>query len=114
MIPKKDLSKTELMIMKCIWGSEAALTATQIQEEVSKQFQTNVDRRCVGSLMYRLEEKGYVEASPTGPVNVTGKHVNLYTALISEADMRAYKTTEFVKWWYNGSAAALVASLQDR
>lgn len=114
MIPKKDLSKTELMIMKCIWGSEEALTATQIQEEVGKRFQAEVDRRCVGSLMYRLEEKGYVGASPTGPVNVTGKHVNLYTASVSEAEMREYKTEEFVKWWYNGSAADLSAALQQK
>lgn len=28
----KDLSKTELLIMKCVWGSDHPVTATQIQQ----------------------------------------------------------------------------------
>lgn len=56
----KDLSKTELLIMKCVWGSDRPVTATQIQQILLEKYQTELDRRSLGTLMYRLDQKGYV------------------------------------------------------
>lgn len=69
----KDLSKTELLIMKCVWGSDHPVTATQIQQILLEKYQTELDRRSLGTLMYRLDQKGYVN------VDVSTR-VNLYTA----------------------------------
>ena len=41
----KDLSKTELLIMKCVWGSDRPVTATQIQQILLEKYQTELDRR---------------------------------------------------------------------
>ena len=39
----KDLSKTELLIMKCVWGSDHPVTATQIQQIfVGKNIRQNL------------------------------------------------------------------------
>ena len=59
----KDLSKTELLIMKCVWGSDRPVTATQIQQILLEKYQTELDRRSLGTLMYRLDQKGYVNKS---------------------------------------------------
>ena len=34
----KDLSKTELLIMKCVWGSDHPVTATQIQQILLEKY----------------------------------------------------------------------------
>ena len=92
----KDLSKTELLIMKCVWGSDRPVTATQIK--------TELDRRSLGTLMYRLDQKGYVN------VDVSTR-VNLYTAKVKEEEARKKKGREILKLWYNGSLDQLVSDL---
>lgn len=97
----KDLSKTELLIMKCVWGSDRPVTATQILLE---KYQTELDRRSLGTLMYRLDQKGYVN------VDVSTR-VNLYTAKVKEEEARKKKGREILKLWYNGSLDQLVSDL---
>ena len=38
----KDLSKTELLIMKCVWGSDRPVTATQIQQILLENIRLNL------------------------------------------------------------------------
>ena len=92
----KDLSKTELLIMKCVWGSDHPVTATQIQQILLEKYQTELDRRSLGTLMYRLDQKGYVN------VDVSTR-VNLYTAKVKEEEARKKKGREILKLWYDGS-----------
>ena len=49
----KDLSKTELLIMKCVWGSDHPVTATQIQQILLEKYQTELDRRSLGTTYRR-------------------------------------------------------------
>lgn len=100
----KDLSKTELLIMKCIWGSDRPVTATQIQQILLEKYQTELDRRSLGMLMYRLDQKGYVN------VDVSTR-VNLYTAKVKEEEARKKKGREILKLWYDGSLDQLVSDL---
>lgn len=100
----KELSKTELLIMKCVWGSEKPVTATQIQKLLLNNYQTTLDRRSLGTLMYRLDQKGYVN------VDVSTR-VNLYTAKVKEEEARKKKGREILKLWYNGSLDQLVSDL---
>jgi predicted transcriptional regulator len=37
----KDLSKTELLIMKCVWGTDHPVTATQIQQILLEKYVKN-------------------------------------------------------------------------
>ena len=83
----KDLSKTELLIMKCVWGTDHPVTATQIQQILLEKYQTELDRRSLGTLMYRLDQKGYVN------VDVSTR-VNLYTAKVKEEEARKKKGRE--------------------
>ena len=86
----KDLSKTELLIMKCVWGTDHPVTATQIQQILLEKYQTELDRRSLGTLMYRLDQKGYVN------VDVSTR-VNLYTAKVKEEDYFATVIREIYK-----------------
>ena len=100
----KDLSKTELLIMKCVWGTDHPVTATQIQQILLEKYQTELDRRSLGTLMYRLDQKGYVN------VDVSTR-VNLYTAKVKEEEARKKKGREILKLWYDGSLDLLVSDL---
>ena len=100
----KDLSKTELLIMKCVWGTDHPVTATQIQQILLEKYQTELDRRSLGTLMYRLDQKGYVN------VDVSTR-VNLYTAKVKEEEARKKKGREILKLWYDGSLDQLVSDL---
>ena len=100
----KDLSKTELLIMKCVWGTDHTVTATQIQQILLEKYQTELDRRSLGTLMYRLDQKGYVN------VDVSTR-VNLYTAKVKEEEARKKKGREILKLWYDGSLDQLVSDL---
>ena len=68
-----DLSKTELLIMKCVWGTDHPVTATQIQQILLEKYQTELDRRSLGTLMYRLDQKGYVKGKRRGGEKKEGK-----------------------------------------
>ena len=98
----KDLSKTELLIMKCVWGSDRPVTATQIQQILLEKYQTELDRRSLGTLMYRLDQKGYVN------VDVSTR-VNLYTAKVKEEEARKKKGREILS---SGITALLISLSQ--
>ena len=49
--------------------------------DLLKKYQTELDRRSLGTLMYRLDQKGYVN------VDVSTR-VNLYTAKVKEEEAR--------------------------
>ena len=66
--------------------------------------QTELDRRSLGTLMYRLDQKGYVN------VDVSTR-VNLYTAKVKEEEARKKKGREILKLWYDGSLDQLVSDL---
>ena len=77
----KDLSKTELLIMKCVWGADRPVTATQIQQILLEKYQTELDRRSLGTLMYRLDQKSYDN------VDVSSR-INLPTAQVKKEETR--------------------------
>ena len=95
----KDLSKTELLIMKCVWGTDHPVTATQIQQILLEKYQTELDRRSLGTLMYRLDQKGYVNVDVSTRVKV------------KEEEARKKKGREILKLWYDGSLDQLVSDL---
>lgn len=90
--------------MKCIWSLNEPVTATQIQKILLDKYQTELDRRSLGTLMYRLDQKGYVN------VDVSTR-VNLYTAKVKEEDARKKKGREVLKLWYDGALEQLVSDL---
>ena len=76
----------------------------QIQQILLEKYQTELDRRSLGTLMYRLDQKGYVN------VDVSTR-VNLYTAKVKEEEARKKKGREILKLWYDGSLDQLVSDL---
>ena len=101
----KDLTKTELVIMKCIWGSEERLTATQIQKIMNEEYGMDTDRKTVGALLYRLEKNGYVDANPNKNC------VNLFTPIISYDEMKIKATRDFLKNWFDGKYDDMLSAL---
>ncbi|MBQ8640535.1 MAG: BlaI/MecI/CopY family transcriptional regulator [Lachnospiraceae bacterium] len=103
----KEMSKTELVLMKCVWMADGPVTATQIMKSAQEVYQLAIDRKTLGTLMYRLEEKEYVKV-----VGNRGR-ANCYEAAISEAEMRKDKFREFVYWWFGGSVPSLRSALDE-
>ena len=49
----KDLSKTELLIMKCVWVLTVQVTATTDSADSAGKYQMNLTADQLGTLMYR-------------------------------------------------------------
>ncbi len=102
----KDLTKTELAIMKCIWGAKEQLTATQIQQMMNEQYGFSTDRKTVGALLYRLEKSGFVDASPNKNC------INLFTPLVTSREMKIQATKDFLDSWFDGDDKDMMSVLE--
>ncbi len=103
----KELSRTECIVMKCVWAAGRPITATQIQEEMKGQFMMDTDRKTLGTMIYRLEEKGYLKAE-----RMVGR-TNYYVACISEGTVKRNRAKEFLSWWFDGSIPDLLSALDS-
>ena len=59
----KDLSKTELLIMKCVWGSDRPVTATQIQQILLEMVELQIQKQRV----LRIQMEGSLHIRPWFP-----------------------------------------------
>lgn len=102
----KGLSKTEIMIMKSIWHMDGEITAVKVLEDLHTNFNLEIDKKTLGTLLYRLETKGYLQSKPRG-------RRNYYTFLISEKEMKKREIKNMLFWWFENSVPDLVSTLSD-
>ena len=90
----KDISKSELEIMKFIWENGES-TSIEIVENVSKKNEWKSNT--IMTLVSRLVSKGIVEAKKSKGTLIK------YKPIITEYDYKTKETTNFIDKVYNGS-----------
>lgn len=98
----KRLPDAELEVMQAIWSLEPPVTASAVQQHVSKEWKAT----SVLTFLSRLCDKGFLACEKEG-------RQNLYTPLISQEAYLQRESTSFVKRLCGGSVKNLVASLSD-
>lgn len=90
----KDISKSELEIMKFLWENGES-TSIEIVENVSKKNEWKSNT--IMTLVSRLVSKGIVEAKKSKGALIK------YKPIITEYDYKTKETTNFIDKVYNGS-----------
>lgn len=90
----KDISKSELEIMKFLWENGES-TSIEIVENVSKKNEWKSNT--IMTLVSRLVSKGIVEAQKSKGTLIK------YKPIITEYDYKTKETTNFIDKVYNGS-----------
>ncbi len=102
----KGLSKTEIMIMKSIWHMDGEITAVKVLEDLHTSFLLEIDKKTLGTLLYRLETKGYLQSKARG-------RRNYYTYLVSEQEMKKREVENLLFWWFENSVPDLVSTISE-
>ena len=96
-----ELTKAEWLIMKCCWR-KGKCTAREVYEEVLQQkawrYQT------VKTMLYRLEQKGYVKLGKVGPIC-------LFEPAVSQVRVMGKALDSFVGTVLDGALAPVLAHL---
>lgn len=90
----KDISKSELEIMKFLWKNGES-TSIEIVENVSQKNEWKSNT--IMTLVSRLVSKGIVEAKKSKGTLIK------YKPIITEYDYKTRETTNFIDKVYNGS-----------
>lgn len=99
----RQISESELVLMKIIWGNGGAALYSLIMEELEKdgnEWKNNT----VLTLLSRLVEKKFLK------VNKIGRR-NEYIAMVTEAEYKTMQTHSFLDKVYGGDVKNLVSTL---
>ena len=101
---EKQISDSELEIMKIVWGNpQEATRFPYIMEGLAARGRP-CQKNTLIVLLSRLVGKGFLRARKIG-------RRNEYTALIPEAEYQTAQTKHFLNKVYEGSAKGLVSNL---
>lgn len=101
---KEELTKREVLIMKCVWNSERELSLQQVQRQLLEQFDWDAKRSTIRTFLTDMEKKGYVE------VERRGRHS--YIIVLVEQDVyRKEQLNKMIDFWFNGSKEDLIKIL---
>ena len=96
------LPESELDVMLALWNLGGEASAPEIGEALGRELTASA----LHSYLKRLEEKGFLACRKAGKVNV-------YTALVTEADYRRAESGAVLEKLYGGSLKAFTAALWD-
>lgn len=96
------LPESELDIMLVLWGLGGEASAPSIGSAIDRDLTASA----LHSYLKRLEDRGFVRRRKEGKVNV-------YTALVSEAEYRSTESSSVLDKLYDGSLKNFAAALWD-
>nr|WP_325244740.1 BlaI/MecI/CopY family transcriptional regulator [uncultured Oscillibacter sp.] len=96
------LPESELDVMLAVWKQGGEASAPEIGESLGRALTASA----LHSYLKRLEEKGFLRCRKAGKLNI-------YTALVSEADYRRAESGAVLEKLYGGSLKAFAAALWD-
>lgn len=99
---KSELSQAESEIMELIWGQ--AMEWISIPQILEKLPQKQWKYTTVATFVTRLKDKGFLETSKCGAVNV-------YSPIISNEEYLNMRTQDFMSHVHKGSPKSLMAAL---
>lgn len=98
----KKLPESEFEVMSAVWQLGEQATSDMIMEVLDKDWK----KTTLLSLLARLCERGFLNCEKKGKIN-------LYKALVEEADYVKSESARFLKAVHHNSVTKLVASLYD-
>ena len=102
----KELSVSELVLMKIIWDHEADISMPELLSILKEDYGKDYARTTVVTFLMSMANKGYVETYRKGK--------NAYVhALKSRDEYRSYVATRDLKMWFGGSAVNYLAALNQ-
>lgn len=96
------LPESELDIMLVLWSLGGEASAPSIGSAIDRDLTASA----LHSYLKRLEDRGFVRRRKEGKVNV-------YTALVSEAEYRSTESSSVLDKLYDGSLKNFAAALWD-
>ena len=104
----QQLSESELVLRKIIWGNGGTALYSFIMEKLEKE-RNDWKKNTVLTLLSRLVEKGYLRTNKIG-------RRNEYEALVTEQEYQAMQTNSFLDRIFGGNVRGLVSTLlqEDR
>ena len=104
----QQISESELVLMKIIWGNGGTALYFFFMVELEKE-QNDWKKNTVLTLLSRLVEKGYLKTNKIG-------RRNEYEALVTEQEYQAMQTNSFLDRIFGGNVRSLVSTLlqEDR
>lgn len=99
----QQISESELVLMKIIWGNGGRALYSYIMEELEKE-ENEWKKNTVLTLLSRLVEKKFLKTDKIG-------RRNEYQALVSQEEYQAMQTQHFVDRIYAGNVKGLVSTL---
>ncbi len=94
------ISDSEMKIMKLIWRSENAVTASEVLQEAGEDWKITTAL----TFLKRLCDKGMLEVTKDGKTN-------LYRPLITEEEYKRRQSEKFLNDMYSGSVKSFLAAL---
>lgn len=98
-----QISESELVLMKIIWGNGGAALYSLIMEELEK-YGNGWKNNTVLTLLSRLVEKKFLKVRKIG-------RKNEYVATVTEAEYQTMQTHNFLDKVYGGNVKNLVSTL---
>lgn len=101
---EKELTASELIIMKAIWDAGEDIAKMKLQERLRDQYGRNYAMTTISTFLVNLINKGYIKNYRVGKMSYI--HV-----LKSE---EAYKESQILKqkkFWYGGKASDLICAV---
>ena len=96
-----ELTKREVMVMKCIWESEGPISAVQIQKTLMETYEIWYERSTIATFLLHLREKEYIDTYKKG-------QVYYYTPLVKREDYIRVQTRQYTDFWFKGSIASFI------
>ncbi|MDY4971180.1 MAG: BlaI/MecI/CopY family transcriptional regulator [Lachnospiraceae bacterium] len=100
----KELTTSELYVMKSIWDLGDHVRLANILEHVNETYHTNWKCQTVSTFLNKLVQKGYLESYRDG------QYIH-YRILISEEEYRAAKFEKEINFWNHGDIMAYAGNL---
>lgn len=101
---ERELTKREVLIMKCIWDSEVELSFQEIQDRLREQFGWDTKRSTLRTFLIDMEGKGFIE------VERRGRHAYV-KVLATEDEYKKTQADKMVDFWFDGSSVDLINAL---
>lgn len=99
-----ELSGSELVIMRCIWGSQEDLSMQELMETVKLRYGKDYKRTSIGTFITHMSEKGYVSTYRKG-------HLAFVHAEKTADEYRRKRAREETDDWFQGKASGYIAAL---
>lgn len=98
------LTKSEEVVMKCIWNSEVELALSDVTANVNNDFGKDWKPQTVSTFLARLVRKEYLSFYRKG-------RYFFYQPLVKEKDYKRDLMKEFIRFWDEGNVSTFIDDL---